>query len=444
MPVDHSAIERVQGNRMGKVRAPYLTSRLGPKGTRRWFFQPPSRDRAKGWTAIRLHDQFQRPIADELQAANACRELSHIYTRWRAGEPGYGPWRIDNLGRVVAMQPVKIRKGKNFKPGQVGAMVHDYYQHEIFTGLSKKTRDEYRIYLDLLVERFGDDDWRDITPGAARLWIRGRAIAGGPSGAHALYRTARAFLNKARLLYTEKGHPGIVLEHENPFQSLDLSLPTASLLVWPRAAIEAFVLLADELGQPSIGDALVMMSWLGTRRQDWIKWPATFFEQPLIAFRQDKTKKPLVLPWSMIPPLQARVTAAQARRTADAVTATTFFHDPQGLPWGKAGRFRDNFNGIRDELVKQHPTFPTRYYVGLVEGDPLCIPTAELTMRAMRHTCITLMHDAGIPRELIRGITGHEMATIDEVMACYTASTADQAAAALQMRLDHEAKGATA
>lgn len=434
----------VQPRAVAKVSAPYLTSRPGPNRTRRWFFQPPSRDRAKGWAAVRLHDQFERPIADELQAANACRELADIYTRWRAGEEGYGPHRIDKLGRVVAAPARKIRKGKNFRPGQIGAMVHDYYQHEIYTGLSKKTRDEYRIYLDLLVERFGDDQWRDITPGAARLWIRGRAIAGGPSGAHALYRTARAFLNKVRLVYTEKGHPGIVLEHENPFQSLDLSLPTASLIVWPRAAIEAFVALADELGQPSIGDALVMMSWLGTRRQDWIKWPATYFEQELLAFRQDKTNKALVLPWSMIPPLQARVTAAQARRTADAVTATTFFHDPQGLPWGKAARFRDNFNGVRDELVKRHPTFATRYYVGLIEGDPLRVPSDELTMRTMRHTCITLMHDANIPRELIRAITGHEMATIDEVLRCYTASTADQAAAALQMRLDHEAKGAKA
>jgi hypothetical protein len=46
-----------------------------------------------------------------------------------------------------------------------------------------------------------------------------------------------------------------------------------------------------------------------------------------------------------------------------------------------------------------------------------------------------------VPRELISSITGHEPKSIDEVLAHYTARTADQAAAALNMRLAHEAKG---
>ena len=53
---------------------------------------------------------------------------------------------------------------------------------------------------------------------------------------------------------------------------------------------------------------------------------------------------------------------------------------------------------------------------------------------------MTLNHDAGVPRELISSITGHEPANIDAVLAHYTARTADQAAAALNMRVAHEAK----
>jgi len=52
-------------------------------------------------------------------------------------------------------------------------------------------------------------------------------------------------------------------------------------------------------------------------------------------------------------------------------------------------------------------------------------------------------HNAGVPRELISSITGHEPKRIDDVLAHYTARTADQAATALNMRLAHEAKGAT-
>ena len=101
-----------------------------------------------------------------------------------------------------------------------------------------------------------------------------------------------------------------------------------------------------------------------------------------------------------------------------------------GRPWKDADAFRDAFN----ELRKKNASFETRYYVGLDPKDPLRLPTKNLTMRTMRHTCITLNHDAGVPRELTRGITGHELDTIDQVLKCYAAVTADQAAAALSIR----------
>lgn len=62
-------------------------------------------------------------------------------------------------------------------------------------------------------------------------------------------------------------------------------------------------------------------------------------------------------------------------------------------------------------------------------------------MRTMRHTCATFLADAGVPPELIRGITGHTENEINDILKHYRARTADQAAAALQLRIDHEAKG---
>lgn len=126
------------------------------------------------------------------------------------------------------------------------------------------------------------------------------------------------------------------------------------------------------------------------------------------------------------------------RRATQAVAASTFFQDRGGRPWKSAAAFRQQFNRLREELEKEHPSFPTRYYVGTVPGDPLRIQTSDLTMRTMRHTCVTLNYDAGISRELIRSITGHSPQSIDEIMAHYTARTADQAEAALSLRLTHE------
>ena len=73
-------------------------------------------------------------------------------------------------------------------------------------------------------------------------------------------------------------------------------------------------------------------------------------------------------------------------------------------------------------------------------SDPMRLPTKRLTMRLLRHTCITALHDAGCMREQIRAITGHTIASINEVLDRYTKLTADQAGAALAKRLAHEGR----
>jgi len=425
---------------MAKLDAPYMLVQSNKDGSARYYFAPKQLDRRAGWATVRLHDEYERPIADPLKAAEACRAIAAIYTAWRQGAADAGPWRIDRLGRVVDDKKKRRAPQRHYKPGQIGAMVADYLVHELFLAKDAKTQKEYRIYLGLFVEKFGDTYWRRLAPGVVRKWLLARGRAGGWSGMHSCYRTMRAFFGKVRLCYDSVDHPGFVPPEANPVVKLDLGLPTVNLLLWPREAIDAFVAMADQVGEPSIGDAVVMMAWLGVRKQDWLSWPANVFDQELLAFRQDKTERPLVLPWKKVPALAARVASAVRRRGT--VTAATFFHDRDGRPWRSPGTFRKAFNRLRDQLSAKHPAFATNYYVGIDPANPLQLPTDKLTMRTMRHTCITLNHDAGVPRELIPSITGHELATIDEVMKCYNARTADQAAAALTIRLAHEAKEA--
>lgn len=70
-------------------------------------------------------------------------------------------------------------------------------------------------------------------------------------------------------------------------------------------------------------------------------------------------------------------------------------------------------------------------------------PTDKLTIRTMRHTCHVQLRCRRAARA-DPGITGHSADEIEDILKHYRARTADQAAAALQLRLDHEAKGATA
>jgi len=329
---------------LAKLSVPYLAARKNRDGSVRYYFQPRQDDRKRGWTTVRLHDKYERPLRDPLLAAAACRQIVAIYTAWRAGNTTVGAHHIDKLGRVVVAPTRKMGTHKQYLPGHVGAMVADYMAHDVFLSNGTKTQKEYKIYLGLFVEKFGEIYLHRLAPGAARTWLRARAEKSGPSGAHALYRTVRAFFGQVRLCYDDMDHPGFVPEARNPFASLNLSLPKAPMILWPRAAVDAFVPLADEKGQPSIGDAIVMMSWLGVRRQDWIKWPASVFDQELLAFTQDKTDKALVIPWTLVPPLVARVAAARhgVRRTrsrpqpssmiSKACRGRTTRHSAQPLP----------------------------------------------------------------------------------------------------------------
>lgn len=169
-----------------------------------------------------------------------------------------------------------------------------------------------------------------------------------------------------------------------------------------------------------------------------LAWPANIFDTPFLAWDTAKTDAPVTIPWSMVPPLRERIEAAKLRHQQAPIRGTTFFVDDVGQrPWN-SNRFYSAFNKLRSALGKRHESFVTRYAIKHYPGAPMRMPTTWLTMRVLRHTCITALHDAGCVREQIRAITGHSIASINEVLDRYTRLTADQAGAALARRLAHE------
>ena len=54
----------------------------------------------------------------------------------------------------------KLAGQKFYRPGQIGAMVADYKDHDVYTSLADKTQLEYRVYLDKFVDKFGETYWR--------------------------------------------------------------------------------------------------------------------------------------------------------------------------------------------------------------------------------------------------------------------------------------------
>lgn len=91
---------------------------------------------------------------------------------------------------------------------------------------------------------------------------------------------------------------------------MNLSLQKSTILIWP---IEAFVTLADDAGHVSIGNAIMLMSWLAPRKQDWLEWPPDVFNSDMLAPSQEKTDVPNVIPWRMADARVKRVEPAKAR-----------------------------------------------------------------------------------------------------------------------------------
>jgi hypothetical protein len=254
----------------------WLTKRANRDGYR-YYFQPSHVDRDKGWKTLRLHTRSELPIVDEAQAKVACQEIAAVYSGWRQGRPGYGPHLIDELGRVVREELKALSSGIVGEPGTIAAIVADFLNSDEYLERKAATRNDYRLCLEAFVKKFGTRRWDTISAKEAKEWVREKKAIH-PSMAHQWYRTCRAMLNKTRLIYDEREHPGYVPEKMNPFDKLNIGLPKAQLIVWPQEAISNAVALADETGRPSLGDAIVMMAWLGVRRQDWLMWPANIFD----------------------------------------------------------------------------------------------------------------------------------------------------------------------
>lgn len=428
-----------RGHGIDKVSAaePYLTSRTNGDGSKRYYFQPRSRDKAAGWKIIPLRDDHGYPIRTRELARQACRRLARIYVAWQAGKAGYGPHYIDNLGRPVPKHHRLMASTIVADDGTISAIVRDYLASRSFQKRKASTQDDYRLCLKALVRDFGSRQWRSIDKKEAQGWVLAKGES--PSMCHQIYRTCRAVLNKTHLLYP-RTHPGFVSRDDNPFARLEIELPKAQLIAWPREAIYAMVAVADELGRPSLGDALLLMSWLGTRRQDWLAFPVSIFDGPYLSWKSEKTGVSVTIPWTQIPELKDRIEAAKERHKSGAVQSTVFFVDDHGMRLWTPGRIHRAFQELRTELAKRHESFKTTYAVNVYPGDPMRIPTAKLTMRVLRHTCITSLHDAGCVREQIRAITGHSMSSIDEILEHYTALTTDQAGSALAKLVAYQAQ----
>lgn len=395
---------------MTVIKIPYLVAKPGrklPDGSRatRFFWQPDARLRRAGWLPQRLSD-------DPLTAQREAQERNETLRRWR--EEGQ---------EAVAAELTPKTSDKSLT-----ALIARYRASRLYAKVSPYTKKkQYDPALLLLEAWAGEDPVKELTPEDAED-LFDPLYQATPAKARSVASVLSIVLNYGqRLSWLDRNiAKGFASEYKAP-----------KGVIWPRAAVTAFAAKADQLGMPSVGDAVLLNEWCGQRKSDLLGLGRNLLSPKGVVVNQAKGREydaHGLLEVHLIPHLVARFEEAFARQAAAGQAATTaIVKESNGQPY-TYWQYRDRFDEVRAALAEEHPSFPADE--GLIDrGD---IVTAELTFMHLRHTAVTRLAEAGVEVIGIAAITGHSPQHCVNIIDRYLVRTRALAAGAFRRRLAAE------
>jgi integrase len=402
---------------MARKQIRYLITQPGPAGgLPRHFWQPTAKLRAAGFATQRVPLNWQVfTDAAGLEAAAIARaqDLNAELDAWRESRA---------LASVAPPPP----------PGS--RTLHDlivlYKQDKAFTTLAPATQRGYGQCIAKLETWGGDAPLRVID--ARRVQALKDALESTPAFANAVVRVLRLLLEFGRR------QSWITV---NPAMRPGLAGTEPSGLIWPAAAIGVFVAAADRMGLHSIGTAVMLNDWLGQREADVLQMTRSVLRNGTLWVRQSKTGAGVALPVGMVAHLVQRLEEEAARVTARLkpgapTPATILVCEATGLPW-KPDNFRHQFAAVRAEAAKAQPCFEIDHLMpGRDMASPDCfkVRMEELTFMQLRHTAVTRLAEAECDPGLISTISGHSLATVNQILERYMVRTGKMARLAFGRR----------
>ena len=398
---------------MAQIRIRHLVHRVR-RARRLYYWQPGPRLRGEGWAP--------RPLGDDLAAAMAAAEAIN---------------REVDLARRAGANPVQKRTVSAPRPPArtLGALIDDYLKSNSFTRLRPSSKRGYQQCLEVIRHWAGDAPAAVID--FARIEHLRLAMQSTPAYANAVVRVLRIVLGR-----------GVKLEWiaRNPAEKPGLHGAEPSGLIWPRAAVAAFVAAADDAGRHSIGTAVMLDEWIGQRQGDLRRLPRSIWRAGNLTLRQSKTGAGVSLPVGLVPQLAHRIEAAIAMidaRNHPVRPAQLIVDKSTGLAYG-ADRFRHVFAEIRAAAARVTPAFEVDYLLpGRRADDPhaFTVRMTDLRFMHLRHTAVTRLAEASCETPLIAAVTGHSPKSVDQILSIYLIRTRAQAALAFQKRLAAEGDG---
>lgn len=418
---------------MAAIKVRHYVTKPNSDGTWRRYWQPSAKLRAQGWVPETL-------AADEGEAITRAQAINAQLDAWRAGDPTNAP-----ASDTVAPRDTATARPAAPRPETIAWLIANYKTSRFYTPLGDKTKLEYGKCLDSIQRWAGDMLIRALDPATIEVWY-GAEYARAPAMANAKMRVLRRLLGwgikAGKIKINPAAKPGLIGQ---PFSGK----------VWPRDAVALLVKVADRLGHPGIGDAIILNEWIGQREGDLIRLTRTVYRDGVIHWLQAKGHNPelgkggvyVQLPIGGVAALVERLEAARVRHEAAKVTATTLIvNDATGQPFTE-DQFRKLFAAVRAAAAAEQPSFAVDY---LVPGrkpdapDAMTVHLPELQFMHFRHTAVVRMAEAGATKELIRAITGHTLKSIDTILERYLVRTGAMARQAFAGRIAHEAELAKA
>ena len=191
---------------------------------------------------------------------------------------------------------------------------------------------------------------------------------------------------------------------DNPVARIKMGLPETRVTIWEQADVDDYVAAAKAVGQPDMA-ALILMEWeIGQRLTDayLFRWGEQYEpERGVFAFTQAKTAGRVSIPVS--PKL---VAALDAIRTDGKLY---LFHDARtGRPWAR----------LIGRRLEADDTAASKVFA-LARAKAVEDGARSLQLKVLRHSCVVQLARAGCTVPEIASITGHSVASVEQILTRY-------------------------
>lgn len=341
----------------------YVTLRPRKDGTARVFFQVPERLRPSDWpslTPLPVNGSRTGDLSNAEEVSRIQSDAKALYARLQAAR----------MGREVVSERRDLRTLNRL-----------WQKSQHFTSKRPATQKGYAYHAGILVSwgaYLGDPLVSEI--GHARIEALLAAHDQTPSVKRYLKAVLQMMLNHAEAL-------GWITS--NPAKRFRVKTPKTKVTIWEAEDVDFYANAAEAHGQPTLAAMIRVQYEIGQRLTDVRRFMyGKEYQDGRFRFEQSKTDSPVDI----------NVTPALARLLAELRDPDCLYllrNGATGLPFEENELSRE-FRRLRKVSKGRH-----------------------LTLRALRHSCVVRLARAGCTVPEIATVTGHAIASAEQILSVY-------------------------